>query len=235
MNFYPNKGSEKEKSFNSLVNKISETHNTNVKPGFDLESKYSVKKEQGLEDSKVISDKYTEEMVQELQDCLPIWVSQAQVLDLLTRSAGNMVEAVSDFYERETEYHEHVIAFRMTSSAKSKTTANLSQTNSSIIPASLPELVSDKGTSNCSVRSILSWETKKNTPNVVRASSKTSVSPKKIGSSKSSVSPKKRTSGLGLDSKPKKKGKSSSALQPTSGSKQSTITKFFSKVLPKDS
>ncbi|OVA10257.1 hypothetical protein BVC80_1173g26 [Macleaya cordata] len=153
-------------------------------------------------------------MAQELRDCLPVWVSQDQVIDLLTRSSGNIVEAVSDFYERETEYHEQVIAFR-TSSA-------ISQKSLLTVPASLPnEAVSEKGTTHGSVGSILSQEKKKMppTPNISR-------------SSKNTVSPRKRGSGAGLQSKAKKKVKPSSTPQPTSGSKQATITKFFSKVSP---
>ncbi|OVA08141.1 DNA repair metallo-beta-lactamase [Macleaya cordata] len=199
----PRKGVEKDKEVN-LLNNFPETHDK-TDPDFVLETKYS-SKERGSEDSNVLNDKHTEEMIQELCDFLPVWVSQDQILDLLTRSGGNIVEAVSDFYERETEYQEQAVACRNSS--------DISQKSSLSVSASLPELVPDKGTSHGSLRSTLSQE--KKSP-IIKHSVKTTVSPRKRGSA--------------LQSKPNKKGKSSSKLEPI-GSKQSTITKFFSKLSP---
>ncbi|KAL0378027.1 UNVERIFIED_CONTAM: DNA ligase 6 [Sesamum radiatum] len=59
-----------------------------------------------LEDMK---DNDLEESVKELRDCLPSWVTLCQMLDLLSASGGNVVEAVSNFYEHETEFHEQVL------------------------------------------------------------------------------------------------------------------------------
>ncbi|RVW59475.1 DNA ligase 6 [Vitis vinifera] len=62
--------------------------------------------EPGSRDSTLLNDKGSEEVIQELRDCLPIWVTQNQMLDLLSCSDGNVIEAVSNFYERETEFRE---------------------------------------------------------------------------------------------------------------------------------
>ncbi|CAA0839643.1 DNA LIGASE 6 [Striga hermonthica] len=51
-----------------------------------------------------------EKSVKELQDCLPSWVTLCQMLELLSSSGGNVVEAVSNFYEHETEFHERVVS-----------------------------------------------------------------------------------------------------------------------------
>lgn len=58
------------------------------------------------EDSK---EKELDKSVQELQDCLPNWVTRCQMLEILSSSGGNVVEAVSNFYEHETEFHEQVL------------------------------------------------------------------------------------------------------------------------------
>ncbi|XAR51498.1 DNA ligase (ATP) [Bertholletia excelsa] len=60
------------------------------------------------QDLAVLSDQEKEEMIQQLHDCLPSWVTQNQINNLLTSSGGNVVEAVSNFYERETEFHEQI-------------------------------------------------------------------------------------------------------------------------------
>ncbi|XP_026446853.1 DNA ligase 6-like [Papaver somniferum] len=231
----PNQELDKEKDFilDSLSDNISETHN-NAEPG--------------LENLNVVNEKYNEELVKELQDCLPIWVSQDQVLDLLTRSSGYVVEAVSDFYERETEYHDQVIAFRA-NAASAKSGTVLSQIKAPTIL--VPKLVSEKVSSNGSVKSSSSQEMVKKRVDVVKSvgspmkrgslrstlfpkrkgSIKSTTYPQKKDSSKSTISPNKKVSAIGLQSSPKKKkGKPSTAMQPTNGSKQSTITNFFTKL-----
>uniref|UniRef100_A0A5B7BRY2 DNA ligase 6 n=1 Tax=Davidia involucrata TaxID=16924 RepID=A0A5B7BRY2_DAVIN len=60
-------------------------------------------------DLVVSNDNETEEIMQELCDCLPTWVTRNQMLELLSNSGRNVVEAVSNFYERETEFHEQVV------------------------------------------------------------------------------------------------------------------------------
>ncbi|XP_051127028.1 DNA ligase 6 isoform X2 [Andrographis paniculata] len=51
-----------------------------------------------------------EKSVQELRECLPNWVTMSQMLDLLKDSGGNIVDAVSNFFERETELYEEVFS-----------------------------------------------------------------------------------------------------------------------------
>ncbi|XP_073139252.1 DNA ligase 6 isoform X2 [Henckelia pumila] len=56
-----------------------------------------------------MKEDHVEKSVQELRECLPSWVTQCQILDLLTGARGNVVEAVSNFYEHETEFYEQAL------------------------------------------------------------------------------------------------------------------------------
>jgi len=49
-----------------------------------------------------------DEEIEELKTCLPEWVTVNQMIDLITQSQGDIPLAVSEFYERETEYQEQV-------------------------------------------------------------------------------------------------------------------------------
>lgn len=60
----------------------------------------------GSEDTK---EGDVDKFVQELRGCLPSWVTQCQILDLFGGARGNVVEAVSNFYERETEFYEQAL------------------------------------------------------------------------------------------------------------------------------
>ncbi|XP_075492248.1 DNA ligase 6 isoform X1 [Primulina tabacum] len=60
----------------------------------------------GSEDMK---EDDVDKSVQELRECLPSWVTQCQILDLLSGARGNVVEAVSNFYEHETEFYEQAL------------------------------------------------------------------------------------------------------------------------------
>ncbi|KAK1281112.1 DNA ligase 1 [Acorus gramineus] len=51
-------------------------------------------------------DKEVDEKLQELRECLPAWVSRDQMLSLLSSCGGDIVAAVSEFYENETELYE---------------------------------------------------------------------------------------------------------------------------------
>ncbi|KAF9625607.1 hypothetical protein IFM89_024380 [Coptis chinensis] len=153
--------------------------------------------------SKVLNDKHTDSVIEELCDCLPAWVSRDQMLNLLTSSGGDIVEAVSEFYERETEFHKQVAAC-ITPNALIPT--NL-QSNSALLPES-----PTRATACQSVMNTLSQV--KKLPDM-KHSVKGTVSPKKRGS------PSDKTS--------RKKARSSLAPEP-SGSKQPAITKFFSKL-----
>ncbi|WOH10273.1 hypothetical protein DCAR_0729740 [Daucus carota subsp. sativus] len=62
------------------------------------------------QDILLVNDNDIEELVQELHDCLPAWVTRDQMLDLLQSSNKDVVEAVSYFYEHEIEFHEQAAA-----------------------------------------------------------------------------------------------------------------------------
>ncbi|RWR93909.1 DNA repair metallo-beta-lactamase [Cinnamomum micranthum f. kanehirae] len=151
-----------------------------------------------------MNDQNIDDVVQELRDCLPKWVTHGQMMDLLANSGGDIVEAVSDFYERETELREQA-----SDCAVSVSGAQTSSINGS---ASLSDIQFSDGASY--VKDILSQDKK---------------SPNTSPSVKNTVSPRKRSTGLA--NKQKKKAKTCSTLQ-SSGCKQSTITKFFSKLEP---
>ncbi|GMH27224.1 hypothetical protein Nepgr_029067 [Nepenthes gracilis] len=62
--------------------------------------------ELGSQDSTLLNDREIQDVVQELRDCLPIWVTHDQILELVKICGKNVVEAVSYFYEHETEFYE---------------------------------------------------------------------------------------------------------------------------------
>lgn len=166
--------------------------------------------EPGSRDSTLLNDKGSEEVIQELRDCLPIWVTQNQMLDLLSCSDGNVIEAVSNFYERETEFREQVIGH-----TNSVCTSQTSSLNDSVSLSKLgsvgssPQKMEDiHGSQSYSLLNI-------------RSSMKSS-----------SLSSGKRKKNL--DKKSIKKGKVGSKPE-SGGSKQSTITRFFSKIASNDS
>lgn len=64
----------------------------------------------GPQDSVLVNENDIEELVQELHDCLPAWVTREQMLGLLRSSNRDIVEAVSNFYEHEIEFHEQAAA-----------------------------------------------------------------------------------------------------------------------------
>ncbi|XP_058087232.1 DNA ligase 6 [Magnolia sinica] len=157
----------------------------------------------GLEDSIALNEKYIG-LLEELQDCLPKWVTREQMLDLLTGSHGDIVEAVSDFYEHETELHEQAIANTMSVTSCQKSLCKDS--------SSLPEIKSINGT-----------------PNEKITTNQNNKSPNTTRSIKSTVSLRKK--GMSTEHKPRKKARSSSTSE-SSGCKQSTITRFFGKLVP---
>ncbi|KAI0513456.1 hypothetical protein KFK09_009477 [Dendrobium nobile] len=48
-----------------------------------------------------------EAATEELRNCLPSWVNDDQIVSLIRCAEGDVVKAVSDFFERETEYYNH--------------------------------------------------------------------------------------------------------------------------------
>ncbi|PIN13556.1 ATP-dependent DNA ligase I [Handroanthus impetiginosus] len=153
-------------------------------------------------DSEDLEGNDLEKPVQELRDCLPSWVTLCQMLDLLKDSGGNVVEAVSNFYEHETEFHEQVIPCISVSSAL--------QVNPENEPALPFESQSVKGM-NSTEEVSLSQSFKLSNPLNVK---------------KSGTSPGKRKKNL--DGKATKKARAGSTRN-SSDPKQHTITKFFNK------
>ncbi|CAN4079927.1 unnamed protein product [Withania somnifera] len=149
-----------------------------------------------------ISEDDIEEIIKELQGCLPTWVTKGQMLDLLTISGKNVVDAVTNFYEHETEYREQITASNSVTSSFEANSAN---------GFALPS-------KSCLGKSPLQGET---TP-----SSKTIKLPIMDSFSSKKLSPAKRKRSTGNKSFKKAKGH---ATMESSGPKQCAITKFFSK------
>ncbi|XP_020554748.1 DNA ligase 6 isoform X2 [Sesamum indicum] len=155
-----------------------------------------------LEDMK---DNDLEKSVKELQDCLPSWVTLCQMLDLLGAAGGNVVEAVSNFYEHETEFHEQVLP---------STSASFTSLGNSENQPPLPF-------ESQNVKGINRSEDISFSQNFKLSSS--------VNIKKSGVSPGKRK--RNLDSKTKKRARADSTGN-SSDLKQYRITKFFNKKMP---
>lgn len=159
------------------------------------------------QDPTLLNDEEKEKIIGELSCCLPTWVTRDQMLDIISISGSNVVEAVSNFYERETEFHEQVISSQTPVSTSKCCTLN--DTDSLVKP-------SLNNTHNtCKNADIFPSQDSKLT--ILRPKAPSPISPAK----------RKRSS----DSKQNKKGKVKAKSEP-SGSKQSTLTRFFSKVTP---
>uniref|UniRef100_A0A9I9CY62 DNA ligase n=1 Tax=Cucumis melo TaxID=3656 RepID=A0A9I9CY62_CUCME len=149
------------------------------------------------------NDGEQQKIIQELRECLPAWVTQDQILDLISSSGRNVVDAVSNFYERETEFYEHV------------------STLTDICPK-YPSKISDSpftfpATDNKKVVILGKVDT---------SSGHASKSSSPRGTAKTKTSPGKRK--RNFQDKPKNKSRKNLSLH-SGGSKQSTITKFFRK------
>ncbi|TKY64827.1 DNA ligase 1 [Spatholobus suberectus] len=154
----------------------------------------------------LLTEEEKEKIIQELSCCLPTWVTRNQVLDLISISGSNVVEAVSNFYERETEFHEQVNSCQ-TSVSTSKC-CPLNDTDS------LAKSCLNTKNTGKNIDIFPSQDTKLTN---LRHTVPSSISPAK----------RRRSSESKQNKKVKVKAKSES-----SGSKQSTITRFFSKVMP---
>lgn len=165
----------------------------------------SMHEEPGSQDLALLSEKEKDEIMQELQDCLPSWVSVNQMLELVKTYGRNIVDAVSHFYEHETEFHEQSGQSLPSAESKSKSDCSTFHNSSSVESSVQPPLLKS--------------------PLLKSPNQKTKSLPLKQ-SAASSVSPGKRK--RIPENKHKKKGKVN--LNPDSGGiKQSTITKFFGK------
>lgn len=144
----------------------------------------------------------TERLLIELRDCLPAWVNEEQMLDLINNHAGNPVDIVSNFYEREAELYKQ---------------SSLATSPLKIQAVSFDDDVTD-----------LQPNPVKSTCSDCRASQKGFALPSKMGLTKGAISPGKRRKSIGSKSNKKAKKDPKSKLV---GPGQSTITKFFDKVL----
>lgn len=150
------------------------------------------------------TDKEVDKVLEALHDSLPSWVTQDQMLSLIHSYGMDIVDVVSSFYEHETEFYEQVFA--------TKTPNSISQ----------PRLQNDS-------TSLPNSDTVKSGP-FEKMDIRVSQSNKSLSagdSFRSGISPGRRK--RNTDNKQNKKVKIKSKLE-TSGSKQSTITRFFSKV-----
>ncbi|XP_021296327.1 DNA ligase 6 isoform X2 [Herrania umbratica] len=160
------------------------------------------------QDLTIPSEEERERIIEEFQDCLPKWVTRDQILDLIGSSRWNIVEAVSTFCEREIELYEQVSACRTSDSASQTTSSNNSMS------------LSSSGPFRSSTHESVSFHL-----------SQASKSPSLKLSVRSNISPGKRKKNT--ENKSNKKLKSNSKSE-SSGSKQPTITSFFSKLLADD-
>lgn len=161
-----------------------------------------------IQDPILLNDEEKEKVIQEISCCLPTWVTRSQVLDLINISGSNVVEAVSYFLERETEFHEQV------------------NSGQSSVPT--PKCCSSNDTSPISKSNINTNTTFKKLDIFPSPDSKFTTLRHTLPNH---ISPSKRK--RRSESKPNKKV-NVKAKSESSGSKQSTITKFFSKAMPKN-
>ncbi|XP_047153019.1 DNA ligase 6 isoform X1 [Vigna umbellata] len=159
------------------------------------------------EDPTLLTDEEKEKIIRELSCSLPTWVTRDQMLDMISISGSNVVEAVSNFYERETEFHEQVISCQTPVSTSKCCTLN--DTDSFAKPS--------LNNANNTSKNINIFPSQDSKSTILRHKVPSPVSPAK----------RKRSS----DSKPNKKGKAKAKSEP-SDSKQSTLTRFFKKVIP---
>ncbi|KFK41071.1 hypothetical protein AALP_AA2G081800 [Arabis alpina] len=155
-----------------------------------------------LHDTAPTSDSsVTERLLIELRDCLPAWVSEEQMLDMINKHAGNAVDIVSNFYECETELY------------KQSTRATSPLENQAV---SFDDVT------------VLQPNPVKSTSSDFQASQTGFALPSKMGLTKGTISPAKR--GKSIGTKSNKKAKKDPKSKPV-GPRQSTITKFFDKAL----
>ncbi|KAL9274838.1 DNA ligase 6-like protein, partial [Drosera capensis] len=157
------------------------------------------------EDSTSLSDEEKEVIVKELHDCLPMWVDRGQMLELISSAGRNVVDAVSYFYEHETEFHDNSSACKNSkfisqshSTIDSNSSSNISQPQSSLL-----EVVE-----------------------ISQSQNRKSLNLKYSQSHGASISPGKRKRNQG--SKGNKKARVISNVE--GGVKQATITNFFNKL-----
>lgn len=159
----------------------------------------------GSQNSTMLNDEETEKIIQELCECLPPWVTRDQMLNLISVSGNHLVDAVSYFYDHETEYHQQIVASDAYVSSSSQT-ASLNESESVHKFSAISSQESGGTPLSQNYRSL-----------TTKPAIKSGITPAK----------KKKTS----VNKPGKKVKTNPKVE-SGGVKQSTITRFFGKVLP---
>ncbi|CAA7061499.1 unnamed protein product [Microthlaspi erraticum] len=144
-----------------------------------------------------------EEIVEELRNCLPKWVTQEQVTDMIRGTWRNVVEIVDDFYEHETIFYDQV---------------------SAVISFTSRDGIGSGNTEALVSKLEFIHEREQTCPSSQQFHKLKSIS----SSQKSSISPVKRN--RKVVGRSKKKGKASSKVEQPGGPKQASITKFFNKV-----
>jgi DNA ligase-1 len=161
--------------------------------------------------------KIAEEMKKELSDCLPSWVNQEQILGLLMSSGGDVVQAASDFFERERDFFEEA---NVSNNEKPKSGEIRASIQGSSVEASSQQEVpsfSQNPMEHSTKLVNLTPVKMKHSTNLVN------LTPVKM----SSTLPKKeKKRGSSTVSKSKKKGRSNASTE-SGGRKQPTITNFF--------
>ncbi|KAF0916844.1 hypothetical protein E2562_014593 [Oryza meyeriana var. granulata] len=161
-----------------------------------------------FEQSDGFPEKITMEMKKELSDFLPSWVSQDLILDLLIKSGGDVVQAATDFFEKERDFFEE---------------ANVSNSET---PKSEIDLTFDNGSSADagSQQEVPLFSQKP----MDHSGKLLNLNAMKM---KSNLSKRERKRGSKSSDKPKKKGRSTASKPSTesSGRKQSTITNYFAR------
>ncbi|KAM0826069.1 hypothetical protein ACQ4PT_069128 [Festuca glaucescens] len=165
--------------------------------------------------------KITEEMKKELSDCLPSWVSQEQILGLLMSSGGDVVQAASDFFERERDFFEEA---NVSNNEKPKSgEIRTSDQGSSAEASSQQEVPSfSQNPMEHSTKLVNLTPVKmKHSTNLVN------LTPVKMSSN---LPKKEKKRGSSTVSKSKKKGRSNASTE-SGGRKQPTITNFFGRAM----
>ncbi|GLJ09471.1 hypothetical protein SUGI_0110240 [Cryptomeria japonica] len=167
-----------------------------------------------------------DEAMEEMRLCLPDWVVKDQMYSLLEKTGGDITEAVSEFYEHETEFWEQIVAV---------TKANPGGIND---PMS-EKCAGDKFSEQSNLVSSAAMASKQGSYSHAAPDSKEfkipDIHPSTVNQHNKSTgktSSKRNTASKGIDwsisSKPKKKSRFSVKSVPNKG-KQSAITNFFKK------
>lgn len=170
-----------------------------------------------------------DEAIEELKTCLPEWVTANQMIDLITQSQGDITLAVSEFYERETEFREQVATNVQFNSPRKDgpMTGRFAADHVSKQANSMPSatMASGKGAFTLGAVDSMGFRVPNAHPSAANQTMKSTG--KKMSRTRSSQS---RITDWTIDSKSNKKPKFS-IKSAVNKSKQSSITNFFRKTV----